>query len=210
MERLNQLKMKRNKILIISLTVLLLILIGWGVIFYLIYDIKGKTDFYGHSFDREAPEFTLTDHNGSKVSLSDFKGKLVLLFFGYTHCPDICPVTMSTLNSVVNQLGDDKDEVQVLFITIDPERDDQEALRDYVPYFNESFIGLTGTPEEIEKVAKSFSAFYMKEENESASGYLMGHTSSVYLIDPKGMIILRYPQAKMDPNEIAKDVKKIL
>ncbi|MEQ9619227.1 MAG: SCO family protein [Deltaproteobacteria bacterium] len=202
--------MKRNKILIISLTVLLLILIGWGVILYKIYDIKGKSDFYGHSFEREAPEFTLTDQNGSKVSLSDFKGKLVLLFFGYTHCPDICPVTMSTLNSMVDQLGEDKDEVQVLFITIDPERDDQEALRNYVPYFNESFIGLTGTPEEIELVAKSFGAFYMKEESDSTSGYLMGHTSSIYLIDPNGMIILRYPQAKMDPEEIAKDVKRIL
>jgi protein SCO1/2 len=202
--------MKRKRIFYILVTVLCLIAIGWGVILYQVFMIKSKADYYGNSYEREAPAFTLTDHNGSRVELSDFKGKAVLLFFGYTHCPDICPVTMGTLNSVTNTLGEDKDKVQVLFITIDPERDDQEKLKNYVPFFNESFIGLTGTPEEIDKVADDYNAFYEKEDMGSETGYLMGHASSVYLINPKGKLVLRYPQNRMDPEGIAGDIRQIL
>ena len=202
--------MNRKKIYYTLVTVLCLIAIGWGIILYQVFMIKGNGDFYGNSYEREAPQFTLTGHNGSRVELSDFKGKALLLFFGYTHCPDICPVTMATLNAVTNTLGEDGDKVQVLFITIDPERDDQEKLKSYVPYFNESFIGLTGTLEEIDRVADDYNAFYMKEETESALGYLMGHASAVYLIDPKGKLVLRYPQNRMDPEGIAGDIKKIL
>lgn len=202
--------MKKNKILHISLVVLLLILIGWGVILYQLLGVKSKADFYGNSFEREVPDFTLTDQNGSKVSLGDFKGKAVFVFFGYAHCPDICPITLTTLNNVMTELGDDSKDVQVLFVTIDPERDDRETLKNYVPFFNKSFIGLTGTPDEIKAVADSFGAYYTKEETGSEAGYFMGHTSSIYLIDPGGDIILRYPQGKMDPKEIAKDIERIL
>jgi protein SCO1 len=202
--------MNRKKIYYVLVTILFLIAIGWGVILFQIFMVKSKADFYGNSYEGKAPEFTLTSHNGEKVKLSDFKGKAVLIFFGYTKCPDICPVTMGTLKNVTDILGEDSANVQVLFITIDPERDDQEKLSSYVPYFSESFIGLTGTPEEIDKVADDYNAFYMKEEVESEAGYLMGHASSVYLINPKGRFVLRYPQNRMDPARIAEDIKKIL
>ncbi|HKQ32719.1 MAG TPA: SCO family protein, partial [Thermodesulfobacteriota bacterium] len=119
-------------------------------------------------------------------------------------------VTLANLNGAVNELGNDKDKVQVIFVTVDPERDSREELKKYVTYFNKDFIGLTGTPDEIKNVADSYHVFYMKEEDGSDNGYLMGHTSSVYLINPEGRIVLRYPQSKMDPKEIAKDVERIL
>ncbi len=202
--------MKKKKILIASITVLAIVLILWAVILYQIFAIKNKSSYYGSSYDMRAPEFTLTNQDGAKVSLSDFKGKAIFIFFGYTHCPDICPVTLANLNNAVNELGNDKDKVQVLFVTIDPERDTQAELKKYVTYFNKDFIGLTGTPDEIKNVADSYHVFYLKEETGSENGYLMGHTSSVYLVNPDGRIVLRYPQNKMEPKEIAKDVERIL
>lgn len=203
--------MKRKNIIIASFVVLFLVAAGWGVILYKLWEHKSKEDFYGNSLEMEIPDFTLTDQNGEKVSLSDFRGKPVFLFFGYTHCPDICPVTLSVLNGVSNEIGKpESDEFKVLFVTVDPERDNPETLKKYVPFFNESFIGLTGTPDEIQDVANSFRAFYMKEESDSEAGYLMGHTSAIYLLDRKGNVILRYPQDKMDPKSIAGDLKRIL
>ncbi len=203
--------MNRKKVYYALVTVLVLIAIGWGIILFVLFMEKSKADFYGNIYDKgRAPEFSLTDHNGNRVKMSDFKDKAVLLFFGYTQCPDICPVTMGTLKTVMDNLGEESSRVQVLFITIDPERDDQEKLKGYVPYFSESFIGLTGTPEEIDKVADDYNAFYMKEEVDSESGYLMGHTSAVYLVNPKGKFVLRYPQNRMDPVRIAEDIRNIL
>ncbi|MCH7517567.1 MAG: SCO family protein [Candidatus Dadabacteria bacterium] len=202
--------MKRRNVFKILIGILFLILIGWGIILYQIIDLKSKSDFYGSVYEREAPNFTLTGQNGSKVSLSNFKDKVVLLFFGYTYCPDICPMTLSVMNNVVNELGDQADKVQVLFVSIDPERDTQGKLKSYIPYYNESFIGLTGTLEEIDKVAVDYNIFYSKEEVDSSSDYLMGHNSSVLLITPNGEIFLRYPQNKMDPVSIAGDIKRIL
>lgn len=202
--------MKKKRVLIASITVLSIVLIIWAVILYQVFAIKSKASYYGSSYDMRAPDFTLTNQDGEKVTLGEFKGKVVFMFFGYTHCPDICPVTLANLSSAVNELGNDKDKVRVIFVTVDPERDSQTELKKYVTYFNKDFIGLTGTPDEIKNVADSYHAFYIKEEAGSDSGYLMGHTSSVYLINPEGRIVLRYPQNKMDPKEIAKDVKRIL
>ncbi len=202
--------MKRRNVFKILIGILFLILIGWGIILYQIIDLKSKSDFYGNVYEREALNFTLTGHDGSKVSLSNFKDKVVLLFFGYTNCPDICPITLSVMNNVIDKLGDKADNVQVLFVTVDPERDTVEKLKSYMPYYNESFIGLTGTPEEIDKVAVDYNIFYSKEEVDSSSGYLMGHNSSVLLITPDGEIFLRYPQNSMDPVSIAGDIKRIL
>lgn len=202
--------MKRRNLFKILIGMLVIIILIWGIILYVYLDQNTKSDYYGMVYERDAPEFTLTDQDGSKVSLSDFKDKLVLIFFGYTHCPDICPMTMSVMNNVVDQLGDQAEQVQVIFVTIDPERDTQEKLKSYVPYYNEDFIGLTGTPEEIDKVADDYNIFYSKEEVESSSEYLMGHNSSVLLITPDGEILIKYPQNRMDPASIAGDIESIL
>ena len=202
--------MKRRSLLRILIGMLFVIVLLWGIILYVYLDNNSKADYYGIVYEREAPEFTLADQDGDQVSLSDFKDKVVLIFFGYTHCPDICPMTMSVMNNVVDQLGDQADRVQVVFVTVDPERDTQQKLKSYIPYYNESFIGLTGTPEEIDKVADDYNVYYSKEEVESPSEYLMGHNSSVLLITPDGEIFLRYPQNRMDPASIAGDIKRIL
>ncbi len=202
--------MKRRNVFKILIGILVLILLLWGVILYVYLDHNTKSDYYGMVYEREAPEFTLTDQEGAKVSLSDFKDKVVLLFFGYTYCPDICPMTMSAMNNIVDQLGDQADQVQVVFVTVDPQRDTVKKLKSYITYYNENFIGLTGTPQEIDKVADDYNIFYSKEEVESSSGYLMGHNSSVLLITPDGEIFLRYSQNKMDPASIAADIEKIL
>jgi protein SCO1/2 len=202
--------MKRRNVFKILIGILFLILIVWGIILYQIIDLKSKSDFYGNVYEREAPSFTLTGHDGSKVSLSNFKDKVVLLFFGYTNCPDICPITLSVMNNVIDKLGDKADNVQVLFVTVDPERDTVEKLKSYMPYYNENFIGLTGTLEEIDKVADDYNIFYSKEGVDSSSGYLMGHNSSVLLITPDGKTFLRYPQNSMDPVSIARDIERVL
>ncbi len=202
--------MKRRSLLRILIGMLFVIVLLWGIILYVYLDNNSKADYYGIVYEREAPEFTLTDQDGDQISLSDFKDKVVLIFFGYTHCPDICPMTMSVMSNVVDQLGDQADRVQVVFVTVDPERDTQQKLKSYIPYYNENFIGLTGTPEEIDKVADDYNVYYSKEEVESSSEYLMGHNSSVLLITPDGEIFLRYPQNRMDPASITSDIKRIL
>lgn len=202
--------MKRRSLLRILIGMLFVIVLLWGIILYVYLNSNSKADYYGIVYKREAPEFTLTDQDGDQVSLSDFEDKVVLIFFGYTNCPDICPMTMSVMNNVVDQLGDQADHVQVVFVTVDPERDTQQKLKSYIPYYNKSFVGLTGTPEEIDKVADDYNVYYSKEEVESSSEYLMGHNSSVLLITPDGEIFLRYPQNRMDPASIAGDIKRIL
>lgn len=202
--------MKRKNLFKVLISILVLIIILWGVILYVYIEQKEKSDYYGMLYEREAPEFSLTDHDGSKVSLSNFKDKVVLMFFGYTYCPDICPMTMSVMNNVVEELGDQADQVQVVFVTVDPDRDTEEKLKNYVPYYNENFVGLTGTAEEIDKIADDYNIFYSKEEVKSSSDYLMGHNSSVFLITPDGELLLKYPQNRMDPASIAGDIGKIL
>jgi cytochrome oxidase Cu insertion factor (SCO1/SenC/PrrC family) len=154
--------MKKKRVLIASITVLSIVLIIWAVILYQVFAIKSKESYYGSSYDMRAPDFTLTNQDGEKVTLGEFKGKVVFMFFGYTHCPDICPVTLANLSSAVNELGDDKDKVRVIFVTVDPERDSQAELKKYVTYFNKDFIGLTGTPDEIKNVAE-VTAQYIRE-----------------------------------------------
>lgn len=202
--------MKRRNLVRMLTVILVLIAILWAVILYVYIDQNNKSDFYGTVYEIPAPEFTLTNQDGAKASLSDFDDKFVLLFFGYTNCPDICPMTMSAMNNVMDNLGDKKDEVQVLFISVDPQRDSQDKIKGYMNYFNESFVGFTGTPEEIGKVTDDYNVVYRKEESESASGYLIGHTSSVILINPEGQILLRYTQNNMDPASIAGDIERVL
>jgi protein SCO1/2 len=144
------------------------------------------TDITGADFARE---LQLTDHNGKPRTLAEFKGKVVAVFFGYTHCPDVCPVTLAELATVASELGSDATRLQVLFITVDPERDTPEVLAKYVPAFNPSFLGLYGDAEATQRVAREFKVFYQKQ---SASGgsYAVDHSAGTYLFDTAGRVRL--------------------
>jgi len=134
-------------------------------------------------------DFSLTDHTGKRRTLGDFKGKVVVLFFGYTNCPDVCPTTMSELNGALKELGAKANDVQVLFVTVDPERDTQELLAQYVPAFNPSFLGLRGNQAELEAVTKSFKVFYQKSPTPGGS-YMMDHTAASFVFDKQGRVRL--------------------
>lgn len=138
-------------------------------------------------------EFALIDHRGRDVTDEDFKGEWLLVFFGYTHCPDVCPTTLSTIALILDQLGDDAAEVQPLFISVDPARDTPAVLADYVTLFDPRLLGLTGTEEQVADAARAYRAYYAKaplpgEESVGADGdYAMDHTAHLYLMDPDGV-----------------------
>ena len=127
----------------------------------------------------------LTSADGKPYTLASFAGKAVLVFFGYTQCPDVCPTTLAELSEVMKLLGDKADRLQVVMITVDPERDTPDVLKAYVTSFDPRFLGLSGTPEQIKQAANSFKAFYAKSAVANGT-YSMDHTASFYLIDPKG------------------------
>ena len=137
--------------------------------------------------------FTL--HDGEhKIQLSDYKGKTVFIFFGYTSCPDICPTSLAFMSSALKNLTDDElNKVQVLFISVDPERDTPEKLRSYTKYFHSNIRGISGTKEEIDKVVSQYGASYKKVDSDSAMGYLVDHTASFYVIDTKGKLVNLLP-----------------
>lgn len=134
--------------------------------------------------------FVLTDHTGAPRTLADFKGKVVLVFFGFTHCPDVCPTTLSELAGVMKQMGSDADKLQVLFITVDPERDTQETLAGFVPAFDARFLALRGAPAEVEKVARDFKVFVQKVPGKDGKSYTIDHTAGSYVFDPQGRLRL--------------------
>ena len=160
-------------------------------------------------YDKWGGEFTLTDHHGIPISLSDFRGKVVLLNFGYTHCPDICPTTMFTLKRVIKALPEDADKVQVLFITLDPERDNPDRLKTYMEFFNPGFIALSGTTQQITNVADKYGMRFEKEGFDEEGNYSIAHTALVYLLDQAGRIRVFF-KANAPANRIAEDVKKLL
>lgn len=137
-----------------------------------------------------ARDFALTDHNGKPRTLADFKGKAVMIFFGYTQCPDVCPTTMAELAAVMRELGPLADQVQVLFVTIDPERDTPELLSQYVPTFDKRFLGLYGDAAATAKVAKEFKVYYAKVEGKTPGSYTMDHTAGTYVFDRNGKLRL--------------------
>ncbi|MCL4108054.1 UNVERIFIED_CONTAM: hypothetical protein GTU68_017082 [Idotea baltica] len=135
-------------------------------------------------------DFTLIDHNNNRFELEQLRGKLVILFFGYTYCPDICPTELATMAKILKQLGNDSDKVSALFISVDPERDTPEKLKSYVPFFSPHLIGLTGTKNEIAKVTKAYriqSKIHSKKGN--SDYYLVDHSANLYVIDDKGKLI---------------------
>ena len=142
------------------------------------------TDITGADFGHD---LQLTDFNGQARKLSDFHGKAVVVFFGYTHCPDVCPTTMAELASAMKKLGAEADKVQVLFVTADPERDTPEILKQYVTAFDPRFLGLRGTPEQTAQAAKDFKVLIQKNPGDLAN-YTVDHSSGTYLYDPQGRL----------------------
>ncbi|MFC7420874.1 SCO family protein [Iodobacter arcticus] len=130
-------------------------------------------------------EFTLSDHTGKTRSLADFKDKVVVIFFGYTHCPDVCPTTMIELKNAMQQLGSKADQVQVLFVSVDPERDTKEVLKQYVPVFDSRFLGLSGTAAQLAEVAGRYKIIYQKQMS-SSGDYTVDHSAGSYLLDKNG------------------------
>jgi len=146
-----------------------------------------STDITGVDFGKD---FQLTDHTGKVRTLADFREKAVVMFFGYTHCPDVCPTTMSDLAQALNLLGKDADKVQVLFVTVDPARDTQALLASYVPAFNPGFLGLYGDEAATAKVAKDFRIFYQKHQGKNKQSYDVDHTAGTYVFDQSGKLRL--------------------
>jgi protein SCO1 len=153
-------------------------------------------------------DFTLVDHTGKTRTLADFRGKAVVVFFGYTHCPDVCPTTLAELKMVKQQLGADGERLQVLFVTVDPERDTQEALARYVPAFDPMFIGLRGDAAATAKVAKDFKVFYQKVPGSAPNNYSVDHTAGSYVFDPQGRVRLFARQG--NPADLASDIRALL
>jgi protein SCO1/2 len=147
-------------------------------------DITGNTQF--------GADFSLPDTSGKTRTMADFKGKVVVLFFGYTHCPDVCPLTMAELSQALQQLGPkDAQRVQVLFVTVDPERDTPELLAQYVPAFNPTFVGLRPANDaQLVKVTKDFRVYYAKVPGKTPDSYTMDHTAASYVFDPDGKLRL--------------------
>ncbi len=130
--------------------------------------------------------FTLTNHRGEQISDTAFRGRLMLIYFGYTYCPDVCPTELQVIGNVLDHLGDAISQITPVFITIDPERDDWETLNSYVEHFHEDLVGLTGSAEEIAAVAKAYRVYYAKSKQGGSEEYLMDHTSLIYLMDKNG------------------------
>lgn len=155
-------------------------------------------------------DFSLLDPDGKVRTLADFKGKAVLMFFGYTQCPDVCPTTLTEMQQVMALLGPKADKVQVLFVTVDPERDSASILKQYVPAFDSRFLGLRPADEAaLEKVTKDFKIYYKKVPGTSPGSYTMDHTAGSYAFDPEGRLRL-YIKHAQGAETLAQDLKELL
>lgn len=159
---------------------------------------------------RQADDFTLTASTGEPLALSDLRGKFVLIYFGYTFCPDVCPTTMNDLKQMAAALGEKKMEnVQVILLTVDPQRDTPEQLKLYTTSFHPDFIGLTGDLAEIQRIASQFGVFFEAQPGTPQTGYLVDHTSAVTVIDPEGYVRMIFPYGTTG-EEMAADMSYLM
>lgn len=170
-----------------------------------------KIDFLGNDITGSGigKNLEITDTNGTLHTIDDYKGKVTLFFFGFTQCPDVCPTALFQLAQAVESLGDDANQVQVLMISVDPDRDTPEILSEYVAAFDSSFKGLVGTHEQLQKTARSFKAFYQKVQGSAPEHYTMDHSASFYLFDKDAKARALIPGVA-PADEIATDIKKLL
>lgn len=165
-----------------------------------------STDITGAAFARD---FKLTDHNGQPRTLASFKGKIVAMFFGYTHCPDVCPTTLSDFAVALKQLGPLADQVQVLFVTVDPQRDTPAQLKLFVPAFDPRFLGMVTDADNLKAIAKEYKVVYQKTSVKGVDNYLIDHSAGTYVYDAKGRLRLLIPYGS-SPDLIAHDLKALL
>ena len=196
---------RRVLILISSVVVGLIAVAGIGLIFF------QPHTFHGTLLQSPDPaaEFSLRAQDGQEVSLAQFRGKLVLLYFGYTYCPDVCPATLAESVEAMKLLGKQAEDVQVIMISVDPERDTPEVMGNYMRQFDARFIGLSGSPDEIARIATLYGIFYEKTEGTEATGYLVNHTASLLLLDQKGHLKLVFPYGTSG-EDLASDLAYLL
>ncbi len=163
-------------------------------------------DLTGAEYGRDLP---LTDQFGKERSIKDFAGKVVVVFFGYTQCPDVCPTSMSELAEVKRSLGADGDKLQGIFVTVDPERDTPEMLKAYMASFDPSFIALRGTPEQLVAVAKDFKIYFKRVDGQTPTSYTMDHSAGSYVYDTKGRLRV-YHRYGAGAQSLAADVRALL
>ena len=156
-----------------------------------------------------AKNFELTDHNGQVRHLPDFAGKIVVMFFGYTQCPDVCPTSMAELAEVKKALGKDGDKLQGIFVTVDPERDKPEMLKAYMGNFDPTFLALYATPEKLAELAKDFKVYYKKVDGKTPTSYTMDHSAGSYVYDTQGNLRL-FSRYGSGPQALAEDIKILL
>lgn len=165
-----------------------------------------STDITGADYGKS---LALVDHHGQLRRLEDFRGKAVVLFFGYTHCPDVCPTTLADLAQVMRQLGPLAERVQVLFVTVDPERDTQQVLANYVPAFDPRFLGLRGDAEATRAAAKEFKVYFEKRPGKAPGEYSVDHSAQTYVFDPQGRLRLYVRQERL-AEDLAPDLRTLL
>jgi protein SCO1/2 len=156
-----------------------------------------------------AQDFSLPDHNGQLRTIKDFAGKVVVVFFGFTQCPDVCPTSMAELAEVKQLLGPDGDKLQAIFITVDPERDTPELLKAYMGNFDPGFLALRPTPEQLPQVAKDFKIYYKKVDGKTKGSYTMDHSAGSYIYDPQGRIRL-YNRYGSGAEVLASDIRLLI
>ena len=198
--------MKTRHYLLLGLSVLI------GLIAILGFQFIGKNyQFKGSLIEPPIPaaDFVLIDQHGELFHLSHHQGEVVLIFFGYTYCPDVCPVTLSEFKQVKAQLGEKAERVEFVYITVDPDRDTVERVGEFIENFDSTFVGLTGDPSELEPVWKAYGVYAAKVETGSEAGYLVDHTARVYAIDVNGNLRLTYP-LETGSDAIADDVLYLL
>lgn len=173
---------------------------------------KSKADFNAIDLTGSkeyGQDFSMPDQHGKRRSMVDFKGKVVLVFFGFTQCPDVCPTTLGDLAAVKQKLGAKGDKLQVIFASVDPSRDTPEILQAYLANFDPSFLALRGSDEETAKMAKDFKVYYKRVEGQTPGSYTMDHTAGDYIFDPEGRLRL-YSRYGTPVDTLAKDIEQLI
>ncbi|HEY8416594.1 MAG TPA: SCO family protein [Limnochordales bacterium] len=207
--------MKRTtKVRLGLLAALTVVVAGLGWLAWMNFGPKPEPAEAFHGFvlqpPQPAPELGLMDQHGRTFRLADSRGRAVMLFFGYTNCPDVCPATLLYYTRIKQELGPLADRVRFVFVTVDPEYDTPERLRDYINRFDPSFYGLWASPEDLQPVLDAYGIYVEKVENENSPvGYWVNHTALSFLIDPQGRLLVAYPFG-VEPTDIVSDLRQIL